>query len=211
MHRLIYTFLLLLLLSACSLLPTAPTAPAAAPMLYRDDFSNPASGWQPIPQGGGTAGYADGAYRITVSAANTDLWSVPGLALSDVRLEVDAIKVSSDRNNRFGLLCRVQNGVNFYVFLVSSDGYYGIARVLGPQYQLLGADSLLPSDKIPQGTAYLRLRADCVKDRLALYVNGQLIHEARDDQLASGDVGLLAGAYNPGADIFFDNFTVYPP
>jgi hypothetical protein len=197
---------------ACQpVLKTAPANPAPR-LLYQDDFSNPQSGWTASVSSPGTAGYSDGVYRFNINQANQDAWASPGLDLTDTRLEVDAIKVGGDRNNRFGLLCRMSDASHFYIFLISSDGYYGIGKINGDEYRLLGSESLLPTEKIPRGSAYLRLQADCQQDRLTLYVNGVKIAEARDSDFISGDVGILAGAYNtPGVDILFDNFAVYKP
>ena len=159
----------------------------------------------------GAADYEDGVYRIRVNQANADVWASPGLDLADARIEVDAIKVGGDRNNRFGILCRVSPG-QFYIFLVSSDGYYGIGKVIDNQYQLLGSAALLQNEFIPKGSAYLHLRVDCVEDLLRLFVNGEKIAEVRDQDLRSGDIGLAAGAYTAnGADILFDNFQVFQP
>ena len=203
---------ILLTISACQPVLSATPASSAIPMLYRDDFSNPDSGWTSNGNLPNIASVADGVFRIRVDQPNTDAWSTPGLQLNDVRVEVDAIKVAGDRNNRFGLLCRMNAPSRFYVFLISSDGYYGIGKIDGNSYRLLGSESMLPSDKIPKGSAYLRLRADCLKDRLLFYVNGEKIAEARDSAYTGGDVGIIAGAYNtPGTEILFDNFTVYKP
>lgn len=185
-------------------------------MLYTDDFSDVASGWTPASSAGSgpvdEATYADGVYRIKVDQANSDVWVTPGLDLDDTRIVVDAIKVGGDRNNRFGILCRAQGPGKFYVFLISSDGYFGIGKINGMDYQLLGSQALLPSEKIPKGSAYLRLRADCIQDRLALYVNGEKIFEVQDNEFQKGDVGIIAGAYNSGGvEILFDNFVVYRP
>jgi hypothetical protein len=73
-------------------------------------------------------------------------------------------------------------------------------------------DALQPSKAIRLGTALNRLRADCVADRLTLYVNGEKLVEVQDTEFASGDVGLIAGTYqSAGTDIRFDNFIVYQP
>jgi hypothetical protein len=212
--HLLFSIVILMLCSACQQLLQSPATPSGQQRLFQDDFSNPKSGWNPAPPGivNSLANYADGVYRITVNTANRDIWATPGLDLADVRIDVDAIKVGGERNNRFGIICRATGADSFYVFLVSSDGYYGIGKVAGSQYQLLGSESLLPSDKIPRGSAYLHLRADCVQDRLAFFVNGEKIAEASDHEFQTGDVGLIAGAYNPvGTDIFFDNFIVSKP
>ncbi len=190
---------------------TETSTPQVGRLLFRDDFSDPESGWAASSLVG-SAVNSDGVFRITVKDANQDVWAAPGLALGDVRIEVDAIKVDGDRNNRFGIICRKQGPSSFYVFLISSDGYYGIGKINGADYRLLGSDSLLPSDKIPKGSAYLHLRADCIGDRLGLYVNGEKIHEVQDADFQAGDAGLIAGAYNAnGTEILFDNFRIYKP
>ena len=68
------------------------------------------------------------------------------------------------------------------------------------------------SPVINRGTNVNHLRADCVGDRLTLYVNGEKLAEATDATLTHGDVGLLAGAFSqPGVDIIFDNFVAIQP
>ncbi len=213
---------LLACLAACRPLLGDPATPDAARLLFKDDFSDPASGWVASTDRGASGAYADGVYadgvyadgvyQLSVSQANLDLWATPGLELADVSLEVDAIKTGGDRDNRFGLVCRMVDPAHYYVFLISSDGYYGIGKIQANQARLLGSEAMLPSEKIPRGSAYLHLRADCVQDRLALYVNGEKISEVRDSEYPRGDVGLTAGAYTPaGTQILFDNFRVAKP
>ena len=102
---------------------------------------------------------------------------------------------------------------NFYVFYASSDGYYGIAKVVAGDQDLLGAENLEFTDAIIQADGALNvLRADCVGSTLSLYINGTLIFETQDSTFASGDVGLLAGTFDiAGTDILFDNFIVSQP
>jgi hypothetical protein len=181
-------------------------------ILFQDDFSNPSSGWNRVTTTKGQTDYADGVYRIFVNEPNLDIWSMPGRNFSDVRIEVDALKVGGERDNRFGIICRAFSVDSFYTFIVSSDGYYGIGKIKGQDYHLIGMDALQPSKAIRLGTALNRLRADCIGDRLTLYVNGEKLAETQDTEFVSGDVGLIAGAYqSAGTDIRFDNFIVYQP
>jgi hypothetical protein len=181
-------------------------------ILFQDDFSDPSSGWNRVTTTKGQTDYADGVYRIFVNEPNLDIWSMPGRTFSDVRIEVDALKVGGERDNRFGIICRATAVDSFYTFIVSSDGYYGIGKILGQDYHLIGMDALQPSQAIRLGTALNRLRADCVGDRLSLYVNDVKLAEVQDADLVSGDVGLIAGTYqSAGTDIRFDNFIVYQP
>src|SRR3970282_1334795 len=124
---------------------------------------------------------------------------MPGRLFSDVRIQVTARKQNGTNNNFYGVLCRVQ-GTNqsgsFYAFIVSSDGFYGIAkRVDQGEMKGVGQEKLLPSGRINQGEATTEITAVCGGERLALYVNGELLYETADSELTSGQVGLIAGTY----------------
>ena len=181
-------------------------------VLFQDDFSDTASGWDRINTPDGITDYVDGVYRIYVNILNSDIWANPGLNLSDVRLEVDATKVGGDDNNVFGLVCRYQDNDNFYFLVISSDGYHGIGKVKEGVQTLIGMESMPPADQVNKGNATNHLRADCVGNNLTLYANGESFPSQTDSDFTSGDVGLFAGAFDtPGTDIHFDNFSVLRP
>jgi hypothetical protein len=217
MRRLSYWVAPLIILVLASLACQAPIIKRLLPsqsgkILFQDDFTDPSSGWNRVTTTKGQTDYADGVYRIFVNEPNLDIWSMPGRKFTDVHIEVDALKVGGERDNRFGIICRAVSVDSFYTFIVSSDGYYGIGKIKGQDYHLIGMDALQPSKAIRLGTALNRLRADCVGDRLTLYVNGEKLAEVQDAEFASGDVGLIAGTYqSAGTDIRFDNFIVTQP
>ncbi len=196
---------------ACQVLANSdPDSPGK--VLFSDEFSDPESGWNRIATSQGETDYADGVYRIFVNEPDLDIWSMPGRVFRDVRVEVDALKVGGERDNRFGLICRAIRLDSFYTFIISSDGYYGIGKIRGQEYNLIGMGALQPSDAILKGSALNRLRADCIGDTLTFYVNGHKLIQVNDSEFASGDVGLIAGTYiTPGTDIRFDHFVVYQP
>jgi hypothetical protein len=188
------------------------TAAQGTNVLFQDPFSDSSSGWDKINSKDGVSDYVDGAYRIYVNSTNTDVWSNPGMNFSDTSIQVDATKVGGDDNNDFGVICRYRDADNFYFFVVSSDGYYGIGKMVNGQHKLIGVTAMPPSDKISQGNATNHLRADCVGSRLSFYVNGTMLAEYEDTEFTSGDVGLIAGTFEtPGTDIRFDNFVVSKP
>lgn len=120
--------------------------------------------------------------------------------------------VSGPQSNRMGLICRLKNDKNFYFFVISADGYYGIGKMKDGKTSLLTGDQMQPSTSILTGSQVNRLRADCVGDLLIFYVNDVLISSAKDDDFSAGDVGILAGSFDQtGSDIYFDNFVVYKP
>lgn len=181
-------------------------------ILFQDDFSDPSSGWDQVNVEDGLTDYIDGAYRIYVNAINTDIWSNPGLDFTDTQIEVEATKVGGDDNNDFGVICRYQDLNNFYFLIISSDGYYGVGKVVDGDQQLIGDESMPPSEIIKQADATNIIRADCVGNKLSIYVNGVKLAEYEDTDFTSGDVGLLAGSFeNPGTDIHFENFKVFKP
>jgi hypothetical protein len=181
-------------------------------VLFADDFSHPPGGWGIWNRDGASVGYHDDGLRVQVNTPQSDFWSVAGRNFSDAQIEVDATKIGGPNNNDFGILCRYLDKDNFYLLVVSSDGYYGIAKLKTGHYSMISADTLQYSSTVATGKGRVHLRADCVGDRLSLYANGEKLVEAKDSDFASGDVGVLAGAYNEqGVDILFDNFVVKKP
>ncbi len=181
-------------------------------VLFRDDFSDSGSGWDSVRTDEGVTDYENGAYRIFVNTDNMDVWANPGLSFTDVHIEVDATKAGGPDDNDFGIICRYKDVDNFYFFIISSDGYFGIGKTVDGEQQLLDADSMDTSDAIRQGSATNHIAVDCVGSTLSLSVNGAHLQTVEDADFSSGDVGLLAGTYDePGTDILFDNFVVTAP
>jgi hypothetical protein len=192
--------------------PLPGSETGAGEALFSDNFDNPPSGWGTWNRGGASVEYHGGGLRILVSETQFDFWSVAGQKFSDASITVDAIKMSGPDDNDFGIVCRYLNKDNFYMLVASSDGYYGIAKMKDGQHSMIHAEQLQYSDVIASGQAVNHLRADCIGSNLTLYVNGQKLTEAQDDEFASGDVGVIAGAYDTqGVDILFDNFVVMQP
>ncbi|MBC7878353.1 MAG: hypothetical protein H7Y59_14375 [Anaerolineales bacterium] len=216
MNRLLHFFLFLTILSfACS---TSSLTPApqdlAAPsgtVLFQDDFASPISGWDRLMTPEGTMDYDGGGYRLLINALNTNFWSTPRKNFADVRIEVDSGKLGGSDENRIGLICRF-TGSDYYFFLMTSDGYYGIGLYSGGQAVLLGQSEMQFNSNIKTGLAVNHLRADCVGNTLTFYVNGFQIASVQNSSLTSGDIGLLAGTFaEPGVDVIFDNFVVLKP
>ena len=217
MNRPPILFSLIIVLSlACTMtglatpVPQDQTAPSGS-VLFQDDFARPISGWDRFIAAEGTMDYDAAGYRILVNSLNTNFWSTPDKNFADVRMEVDAGKLGGPDENRIGLLCRFM-GDDYYFFLITSDGYYGIGIYTGGQAVLLGQSEMQVSSNIKTGLAVNHLRADCVDDTLTFYVNGFQVVSARDGTLKSGDIGLLVGTFSqPGVDVIFDNFVALKP
>ena len=201
---------------ACS----APTQPQPSNVLYRDDFSDTSSGWPRVSDSDGITDYDKGSYRIRVDTiganqSGMDRWAHPNQNLQgDVRIEVDATKIAGPDDNDMGVLCRYTNkndAFNFYYFLITNDGYVGIAKMKDSNSQMLSSEKMTKSDAVNK-TSTNHIRADCIGDQLTLYVNGAQVATATDSEYTGGDIGLIAGTFStPGVDIHFDNFIVTKP
>jgi hypothetical protein len=197
-----------ILLVACSAL-ASPLKPGT--VLFQDDFTSTATGWDRLQDPRYDADYVEGSYRIVIHESNLNVWSTPGLELRDVIIRASAVKTAGPDDNSFGLLCRYRNPNNFYFLLVSSDGYAGIGQVLDGKREMLTGDAMLPSPAGPLSGDVL-VEASCVADSLALKVDEILIVQASSQALAEGDVGVIAATYGQGGlEVRFDDFAVVQP
>ena len=192
----------------------APEQPADTGVLLQDDFSDPNSGWDIVSVEEGSTDYQDGGYRIFVNTTNYSIWANPNqTTYTDTRVEVDAQKIGGEDDNEFGIVCRHADPGNFYAAVISSDGFFGFYRRLeGSDFELMGGEDFGTSDAIHLGGESNHIRLDCIGSTLTLFANGELLGEASDSTIASGDVGLYAGTFDvAGTDILFDNFVVRAP
>lgn len=201
--------------SACQLPSLAANffeIPSGA-VLFQDGFSDPSSGWEIYNHlENGTMDYFDGFFRIHVLGEYQMLSTGTGLNFSDVQIEADMIKVVGSSDDMFGLVCRAQDTENYYFFVISSDGYYGIGKVIAGVQSMLGSQGMLPSEIISQGKTINHLRADCIAENLVLTVNGQELTTEVDYDLESGDIGILAGTMQDTENVvLFDNFSAINP
>jgi hypothetical protein len=190
-----------------------PDTQTAENILFSDDFSKNSSGWTQLSDNRGAIEYANGYYIITAKKTNTLLIANPGETFSgDVSIEVDARKIDGSDDNYIGVLCHYQNPDNYYMFIVTSDGYSGIAMRKDGLDSLISAGiKFLKMDGIKKGNATNHIRADCIGETLTLYANGKQVNLAYNKSLTGGDTGLAvrSSKLEGITSIRFDNFTVY--
>ena len=203
------SLLAFLLLPGCQLSETV-TRPGEA--LFHDDFSAAWSGWESTPAPGSLTHFQDGMLTVSIPEAGASVIAVPGLDFGDVRVEADTLKLEGTDVNRIGLVCRYKDAENFYFFIVSSDGFYGLGKVTDGKAGLLGMGEMQRSDVVQPEGGLNHLRADCIGQQLALYNNGRELARAEDPDHSSGDAGIFAGTSSEaGLEVAFDNFLVIRP
>jgi hypothetical protein len=198
-----------------SLSSVAPLATAPVPandVLMEDNFSSPHNAWLSEVTEQAEKGYEDGEFRITVYQPEYSTWSYPDPPrdFADFALEVDARRVSGPLSNEFGVLVRYQPETDeFYLFAISSDGFYAVEKYQADEWQELV--KWTESDAIQQGEAVNRLRVTGQGAKMRFFVNGEPLTQVEDASFRSGSVGLLASATDKGGVVVaFDNLRVRP-
>jgi hypothetical protein len=203
----------ILFLSSC--LPVAQlteTVIVANPgdVLYEESFAVNTSGWDRVINDGGIMDYDSGGFRILVRQPKLNYWSTPAGNYQDVRVEADVTKLNGPDENRAGLMCRYHNG-DYYFFIISNDGFYAVGKFIGGITLLLGQETMQQTEFI-QPAEVNHLRADCIGNTFAFYVNSNQVAVVQDDDFSTGGVGVLAGSFDePGVDVLFQNFVVMQP
>lgn len=210
--------ILLLALTACDLVPSGePDACDDGGTLLTDEFTGEVlCGWAEYQEATGVVvEIRDGQLQMSSSQAGQLWWTNPGRNFADTVITTTARQASGPNNNAYGVICRYQSPENFYIFLISGDGYYAIGKyqVGSDQIQYLsGGGQYQYSDVINQGVATNTIRASCAGNELSLSVNGILLDTVIDPTFVTGDVGLAVATFEPGtAVVQFDNITVIQP
>jgi hypothetical protein len=182
---------------------------------FNDDFDDTTSGWPTLSASTVITNYDtdSGRYRIWVDVDEIkDVTAINGeLEYPDARIEVSTTN-KGVLDNALGIICRYENEENYYFFVISNDGYYGIGRKVNSifPFYLTGENNMVEGGDIL--TDSNSLKAICSGSALSFYVNGTLLASVTDDSLTSGWVGLLASSMgDPGVDVYFDDLVVAKP
>jgi hypothetical protein len=201
---------LVTLTSSASAAPSATAPLAASDVLMADDFSDLHNNWFSEVTEQSDKGYEDGEFRLTVYQPEFSTWSYPDPPrdFADFALEVDARRVSGPLDNEFGVLVRYQPDTDeFYLFAISSNGFYSVQKYQANEWQKLV--DWTESAAILQGEDVNRLRVTGQGDKLRFFVNGEPLTQVEDASFRSGSVGLLATANEKGGvAVAFDNLRV---
>lgn len=226
MNRL-YRFLILLFVvvgtAACAQLD-ALLLPAELPAnlcmdetaMFRDEFELDAQpcGWITFNSGSEVAKITDNAFRITVSVPGQGAWTYAPPQFKDAEINLQTTQVVGTNDNAYGAICRYVDENNFYLFLISGDGYYAIGKFESgnPNIQYLtgsAPEHFVPSAAINTSTSLNRLMVSCIGDRLTLGINGEIVDEVRDTSHTVGRIGLIATTFQTEqTEIEFDNIVV---
>ncbi len=184
--------------------------PVPGDLLYSEDFSSSKSGWTYTSDEYFMKSFKNGIYHLTVVPA--DYWTWVGgpsrLNFTDFILEIEATKEEGPDDNVFGIVVRKIDVDNYYAFLLSSDGYYQIAKKENNSWSYVS--EWVKSSDIKTGNSTNLIKVTAKSDKLALYANGVKLTDYNDSSFAYGGVGLYVGTQSEGnVTIGFDNLKVW--
>ena len=194
--RFIAVCCLMLLAAACSAIDQI-VVPEPRPalgfryleLLLDDDFGD-SSEWRQYAGDDVFLGLEDGAFKIDI-VGRQYVWTQGEASYSDIVMEADLEQISDYDHNAFGLACRLDpsNSGRGYTFLISGDGFASIRWSDGRSLRPI--TEARPSQHIRLGVASNRVRALCIGDYLALWINDEFVAEARDGRASDGAVGMV--------------------
>lgn len=175
-------------------------------VLLEDDFDNPAAS-ELAEDEDETARYAfdGGVYVVEVKEPQTLVWALFEGSYSDARFAVDTEVPPGADESAAGLVFHYQDNRNFYLFSVSNDGYYALEILEDNEWFTL--IDWTQSDAVD--AVRNRIEVATQGDRIALYVNGELLEETSDGTFTEGEVGLAVTSLEDStAEIHFDNMLI---
>jgi hypothetical protein len=204
-----------------------------------DDFTDD---WD-LYEGRLKAAVENSVLSLTADDTNKKPFSVAKQHWNNFDFSVQASPADGPLNNGYGVIFRFQSQGNnspddddFYLFLVSSDGYYQVTRSIdGVQKEL---SNWIPTTLVNQGIGVTNtVRVVAVGDRFQFYINdqpvqvcipdnpegistynggeckqGQMLDVLVDSTIADGQIGVVIQTLDePGVVVYFDNVMVVGP
>ena len=197
--------IMILLLAACG----GPSQEYETGERLLTESFDEASAWETYLDDGIALQVVDGAYRVQTGDEGY-IWGLNDASHNDVILEVTANQLSAHKNNAYGVMCRsdTSNNGDGYYFFVSGDGFYAISR--GEGDEVTPIVEWTESSAINTGATSNKLRAVCIGDYLALYVNDKFVAEVNDTMFSNGYAGFAARTFEGGdIAVTFDDLTIW--
>ena len=182
-------------------------------VFFKDDFSAPGN-WVVASNATGSSAYEQDGFALGLAVDNQINVSVPNFAsVQDVSVSAQARILAGGQNVFYGVVCRYQDANNYYMFRITNQGNYSIAKVVNNQVTNFGAvqwgydpQTILTGDQVNT------LRADCSGDTLTLFVNDHQIAQEIDSDLKTGGYGLVMGTLGtPAGKVWFGHFSAIVP
>lgn len=181
-------------------------------VLFQDDFASEASGWGVWRQVG-EAKYENGAYVMRVPKEKDMIAYYSQINVADFMAEVDSQLVEGYDRAQSGMVFRHEDAANYYYVVVTGQGYYKIAKLIGNVWLDIPGGEWARSSYINTGSATNRLKVIAQGPQITLYVNDRYLATVTDSSLRNGSLGPIATSPSDGGpvQVSFDNLRLYAP
>ena len=180
------------------------------PLLSHQPFED-LTGWPTGVVDGGMISNTNGDYYTVVVSEADKLVSATGeFASPNVLIHADAALVKTGNGDMgiYGVTCRVQEDGSGILFAIRGDGMASIIKFKGNEMTQL--TDWAPSEYIYSGVASNYIEGDCFGTSYSLYVNGDYIDTAEDEEFSDGKIGVAV--FSPAGESTqadFDFLDVY--
>lgn len=138
-------------------------------------------------------------------------WTHPaGTIVSDFYIRVEAQQIRGPDDGQFGLVFRLTDENNYYLYLIDQNKNYSLQLFNGGQWYTITYPTHTPVIQ-PGGVNQISVIGDGSKFRF--YINDIFVNEETDPTLTSGNFGIAIGLNNPQdqANFEFDYFELRSP
>ncbi len=183
----------------------------------RDEFRRDSGTWDTQSHDFGDYYYESRVFNIEATAAERIVWSAyyendvveDAVQFDDFYAEFDTSFVTYTGENAAGLVFRLLDTENFYKFVVDEIGYFQVQKRVDGEYSDLIEWTISDAVDDTEG-AVNRIGILAEGATLAFSVNGDVIVQVEDSDLASGAIALAIQSYStPEAHSTFDNFDLW--
>jgi hypothetical protein len=205
-------------------------------LVYVATFEDGTDDWE-VFDGRNTAAIRDGTMLLNVTAPEGGIYSAASPYFADFDMTVEARQVDGSPDNSFGVVFRQRDRENYYVFLISSTGFYQVKRLVDGKSRIISNWHTTDLVNTEPGATNL-LRVIGYGDHFQFFINDEPVElcipndpsfestplatgECRDgswqqtlidDQIPNGRIAVGLEIYpETGITIAFDNVIVYGP
>jgi TolB-like protein len=166
-------------------------------LMFEDDFSNNSNKWYLDEY----IWLSDG--EINIHSPESDYVTYMPMSFSDGLLKSDLYWNGGADNYGYGIMFRIQDISNYYVFFISANGYCSLQYLYQAQYYPIY--NWFQSDLVMR-YGYNAVEIELADNYIAVYLNDEFLISAFDSTFLSGGVGFFSGA---GVHSSFDNLEVW--
>ena len=151
---------------------------------------------------------SDGQLHLHIKNIGDISWSFNGVSGDNFYVQAATTVSTCRAGDYYGIVFRVLDDSNFYMFGISCDGRYRVMLQKDGQFTSLINFTFSPDIVVFGGYNLLGVRA--VNNQFSFYINDQLLASTTDDTFAGGRFGVFAKSFEtPGLTVHFDDITAW--